>query len=149
MNTISTVSFFVEELFKSNPLVNTTSFITTEEMDSNKENIYPLVNINILNQIVEDQLIYINYDISVVEQRDITPVLNNDKMFGSNLIDNLNECSFIATKFINALRRLDNEDNINIETISDITFLKNERGNGLDGVQFTISLSIYNDISGC
>ena len=149
MNLVSKVSFFVEELFKMNPVVNTTTFIKTVDMDLNKENIYPLVNIDIQNMTVSDQLVYINYEITILEQRDISPVSNNDKMFGSNLIDNLNESSYIAIKFINAITRTDNENNINIDNISDIEFIKNERENGLDGCRFYIELSIYNNISGC
>ena len=149
MNAVSTVTFFVEELFRTNPLVNTITYSKSNEIDLNKENIYPLVNIDELNMVIDDQVIYQTYEIYILEARDITPVLNNDKLFVDNLIDNLNETTYIATKFINAVRRIGNDDCIDVDTISDIQFVKNDYGNGLDGCYFTIRLSIPNRVSAC
>ncbi len=149
MNAISKVTFYIEDLFRSNPMVNTITYSKSDEIDLNKENIYPLVNIDTLNTVIEDQVIYINYEIYILEARDFSPVLNNDKLYGSNLIDNLNECAFIATKFINTVRRIGNDDNIDTDIISDIIFVKNDRGNGLDGCYFNIRMSIPNNVSAC
>lgn len=148
MNELSIVSDFTIAKFKENPLVNTIAFEKTAEMDYNKENLYPLVNIDMVNSVVTDQEIAINYTITVVEDRDVDNELNNDKIYGSNMIDNLNECHTIAVKFINEVRKQNNEYSIEMSNLTTLTFLKLYNGN-LDGVRFSITLTIENGITSC
>lgn len=148
MNELSIVSNFTVDKFKSNPLVNTLAFEKTAEMDYNKENIYPLVNIDIVNSTVTDHEISILYTITIVQDRDIEPVLNNDKLFGSNLIDNLNECHTIAVKFINELKKQNNDFDIEMTQLSNLNFLKLYNGT-LDGVRFSMTLAIENTVTSC
>ena len=148
MNELSIVSNFTINKFKTNPLVNTISFEKTVEMDYNKENIYPLVNIDLTDSVVTDNEISLNYTITVVEDRNVEAVLNNDKQFGSNMIDNLNECHTIAVKFINELNKQNNSQGIELTQLSTIRFLKLYSGN-LDGARFNITLSIENGITAC
>lgn len=148
MNELSIVSDFTIDKFKSNPLVNTIAFEKTVEMDYNKENLYPLVNIDMTNSVVTDQEIGVNYIITIVEARDVDNELNNDKIYGSNMIDNLNECHTIAVKFINEIRKQNNDYSIEMTNLSSITFLKLYEG-VLDGVRFTMTLNIENGITSC
>jgi hypothetical protein len=148
MNELSIVSDFTIDKFKSNPLVNTIAFEKTVEMDYNKENLYPLVNIDIINSVVTDQEIGVNYIITIVEARDIDNELNNDKIYGTNMIDNLNECHTIAVKFINEIRKQNNDYSIEMTNLSSITFLKLYEG-VLDGVRFTMTLNIENGVTSC
>lgn len=148
MNELSIVSDFTINKFKSNPLVNTIAFEKTVEMDYNKENLYPLVNIDMINSVVTDQEIGVNYIITIVEARDVDNELNNDKIYGSNMIDNLNECHTIAVKFINEIRKQNNDYSIEMTNLSSITFLKLYEG-VLDGVRFTMTLNIENGVTSC
>lgn len=148
MNELSIVSDFTIDKFKSNPLVNTIAFEKTVEMDYNKENLYPLVNIDMVNSAVTDQEIGVNYTITIVEARDIDNELNNDKIYGTNMIDNLNECHTIAVKFINEIRKQNNDYSIEMTNLSSITFLKLYEG-VLDGVRFTMTLNIDNGVTSC
>ena len=148
MNELSIVSDFTIDKFKSNPLVNTIAFEKTVEMDYNKENLYPLVNIDMINSVVTDQEIGVNYIITIVEARDVDNELNNDKIYGSNMIDNLNECHTIAVKFINEIRKQNNDYSIEMTNLSSITFLKLYEG-VLDGVRFTMTLNIENGVTSC
>ena len=148
MNELSIVSDFTIDKFKSNPLVNTIAFEKTVEMDYNKENLYPLVNIDMINSVVTDQEIGVNYIITIVEARDVDNELNNDKIYGTNMIDNLNECHTIAVKFINEIRKQNNNYLIEMTNLSSITFLKLYEG-VLDGVRFTMTLNIENGVTSC
>ena len=141
MNEISKVSYFVVDKFKSNPLVNTISFEKTVEMDFNKENIYPLVNPEGENTVVK-------YILTAVQERDVNNEHNNDKLFGSNLIDNLNETHQILSKFIKEVSYQHNQYDIDVNAVTNINFLKNFRG-AVDGSQVEIELLITNDISAC
>lgn len=148
MNELSRVSEYVIERFRTNPLVYTISFEKTSEMDYNKENIYPLVNIDILNSIINEFEIIISYKISILNDRNVDSKIISDKHFGTNFIDNLNECHTIANKFINELKLSNNYLDIEVISLSNIEFIKLYNGQ-LDGLNFSISLSIDNKIDGC
>ena len=148
MNEISKVSYFVVDKFKSNPLVNTISFEKTVEMDFNKENIYPLVNIDVVFANPEGENTVVKYILTVVQERDVDNEHNNDKLFGSNLIDNLNETHQILSKFIKEVSYQHNQYDIDVNAVTNINFLKNFRG-AVDGSQVEIELLITNDISAC
>lgn len=150
MNNISKLTTYIVDQFKLSPLVNTISFEKTQEMDYNKSNIYPLVNIDIVNSTIEDNQILINYTFTIVEGRDFQDEINNDKLFGSNLVDNLNECHAIGVKFINYFTNQNNLQDIDIDLdlAPQLRFVKLKDG-ALDGVQFSMTFSMFNDISGC
>lgn len=147
MNEVSRTTDYIINAFSADTLVNTIAFEKSIEMDLNKENLYPLVNIDILSSTITNNSVNINYTISVVEARDKDNELNNDKLLGSNLIDNLNECHSIASRFISVLQAQNNDDLIEIDDLTDITFLK--LYNWLDGVRFNIRLSIPKQMPSC
>lgn len=150
MNHISRISQYIVDQFSGNPLTNTITFEKTQEMDYNKSNIYPLVNIDIINSTIIDNLINVNYTFTIVSGRDFDNKLNNDKLFGTNLIDNLNECHTIGVKFINYFTRLNNLEDIDVDisTNPELRFIKLKDG-ALDGVQFNMTFTVENDISAC
>ena len=145
MNELTLLNNFVIGRFDNNPLVNTITEVKTSDIDMNKENIYPLVNLDLIDEDpLSDSLVF-NYKITILQQRDIKPIKTNSKLLtNSNLLDNLNETNSIALDFINYLRWKNNDLVVEIQNLSRIDFLENYKGNGLDGVQFDIDLSIYN-----
>ena len=146
MTELSTVSIFLVDKFKSQPLVNTISFEKTGEVDANKNNIYPLVNIDIVDTDPIGDILTFNYVITILQQRDIDNELNNDKILNKdNMIDNLNECYAIATRCVNNIERTENDYDIEILRKSNITLLKDFNTQKLDGVRFNLSLSIQNN----
>jgi hypothetical protein len=145
MNEISLINDFVIGRFEVNPLTNTITEVPTFDIDGNKENIYPLVNLDLIEVEALTDVVVSNYKITIVQQRDIKPIKTDSKLLrDNNLIDNLNECNSIALDFVNYLRWKNNPLVIEIQNLSNFTFLKNWKGAGLDGVQFDIELSIYN-----
>lgn len=142
MNEISLLNNFIIELFSQQPLVNTITIVPTIDMDGNKENIYPLVNIDLIETDIQTDAFVVSYTITVVQQREYTPKKTNNKLMDdTNYLDNLNETHSIAAKFINYLRWQNNDLVIVAESV---TPLKKIRKNSLDGVQFDIDLSIHN-----
>lgn len=149
MNEPSKIYKFVINRFKEDELVNTVSIVDTDEMDNNNENIYPLVNIDLQTSEVLSDAIVFNFIITIVQERDVIPDKTDSKLLTDiNFIDNINETHTISTKFINNLTFKNNDENIEIDELSDLTILKDWR-TGLDGVQFEINLSIHNETSGC
>lgn len=149
MNTLSTISNKIISLLEDDILVNTISFEKTTMIDLNKENIYPIANIDITNSNVGPNIITVSYMITILQQRDVIPNSDNSKIYNGNMIDNLNECHTIGARLINQLRRMVDDDNITVSELSDLTILKKYLANELDGIQFTISLQADNNISGC
>lgn len=151
MNEISVLYDYVINEFRLNPLVNTITTVVTSELDINKENIYPLVNIDLVSSTIsypDAEMLSVNFQITVVQQRDIIPtVLDNKLLLNSNWRDNINETHSIANTFISKIMRQLNLHNINVDFVTAITFFDESYINGLDGCQFGINLTIPNTTS--
>ena len=145
MNESSLIYNWIVEQFQTNELVNTISIVPTAVIDTNKENIYPLVNVDLIDiETQTDYLIY-NFTVVIIQQRDIKPIkLDSKLMTNTNYIDNINETVSIANRFINVVEKQNNDSNIELQSLSRLKVLK-EWGTGIcDGVRFDISLSIPN-----
>ena len=145
MNETSLMYNWVIDQFQDNELVNTISIVQTSEMDINKENIYPLVNVDLIDvETQPDALIY-NFIITVIQQRDIKLIKIDSKLLtNTNYIDNINETVSISNRFTNVVEKQNNDSNIELVSVSTQRVLK-EWGKGIcDGVRFNISLSIPN-----
>lgn len=151
MNEISVLYDYVINEFRLNPLVNTITTVVTSGLDINKENIYPLVNIDLVSSTIsypDAEVLSVNFQIAVVQQRDIIPnVTDNKLLLNSNWRDNINETHSIANTFISKIMRQLNLHNINVDSVSAITFFDESYINGLDGCQFGINLTIPNTTS--
>jgi hypothetical protein len=98
MNLVQIVYDWLINHFSSSDLVNTVSILTSE-MDQNKENIYPLVNI-VLSKETDEQAIMTSFKITVIQQRDTQPTKTNNKLLNdTNYLDNVNETANITTRF--------------------------------------------------
>ena len=150
MNESSLIYNWLIEQFQSNELVNTISIVPTAVIDTNKENIYPLVNIDLIDIETESDCLTYNFNITVIQQRDIKPIKIDSKlMTNTNYIDNINETVSIANRFINVVEKQNNDSNIELQSLSRLKVLK-EWGTGIcDGVRFDISLSIPNMGTSC
>ena len=147
MNELFLLTNFLVEKFQENVLVNTISLVETKHLDNNKENIYPLVNIDYLQSETREDAIIATYLITVVQQRDIRQQKTDSKLqLDTNLIDNLGETSAIITRFLNQMRSNNFENNIQLFQNS---VSKKYHKNSLDGHQITIDLAIANLGSGC
>jgi hypothetical protein len=150
MNEISKMYEFLIGLFNQNELVNTISIVNTLDMDSNKENIYPLVNLDLRETETQDQVIVFSFRITIVQQRDIKPIKTDSKLLeNTNYVDNLNETHSILNKVINFLNRQHNYYNIEIVQQGTNRILKEWGMGNLDGVQIDIDLAIPNEGSSC
>lgn len=150
MNESSLIYDFIIAEFDANDLVNTISIVPFSEIDTNKENIYPLVNIDLIDIETESDYLTYNFNITVIQQRDIKPVKIDSKLLENiNYIDNLNETVSISNRFINVIEKQNNDSSIELQNLSRLRVLK-EWGRGIcDGVRFDISLSIPNMGTSC
>lgn len=150
MNESSLIYDFIIAEFQDNDLVNTISIVPFSEIDINKENIYPLVNIDLIDIETETDYLTYNFNITVIQQRDIKPVKIDSKLLNNtNYIDNINETVSISNRLINVIEKQNNYSSIELQNLSRLRVLK-EWGRGIcDGVRFDISLSIPNMGTSC
>jgi hypothetical protein len=148
MNELYLLTSFLIQKFGENDLVNTITMVETKDLDNNKENIYPLVNIDYLQNETRSDVIIASFLITVVLQRDIRPQKTDSKLqLDTNLIDNLGETSAIITRFLNQMRS-NNFPEYNIQLVQNSTSQEYNK-NSLDGHQITIDLAMANLGSGC
>lgn len=142
----SKVTNYIINRFQQDEMVNTISLSAIDLIDTKKENIYPLVAISFDEKDLSvDEVATYDYTITVLQQRDNRKVEKPSKLMeDENWIDNLNECDSICTRFINHIRRMEIDENINIESVSILEPLSSYGGANLDGFRFEITLAIPN-----
>lgn len=136
------LSKLIEKTFNENSLTNTITFLRGSEIDTNKVTIYPLINIEHLRYTPGESINTYEMEIHILQQRDDMPTMNPDnKRFGDNKIDNWNETSLIADKFI-----LDMKRNPEIESSpSQVEFISKAYTSLLDGVTFGLVVEVDNE----
>lgn len=150
MNEIQIIYDWLINHFTSSDLVHTVSILPTSELDQNKENIYPLVNIDFLNKETDEQAILATFKITVIQQRDTQPIKTDSKLLtDTNYLDNVNETANICTRFFNVLTGQNNDYNIELDSQTKEKPLRNWGINTCDGFQFEVTLSIPNSGKSC
>lgn len=149
MNELQKVRNHIISKLDSDALVNTITTLSDELIDTNKETIYPVVNIDYLDSDVLDDILLFSFKIIVLDQNDVYVKSTDSKLLeDTNQSDILNETFNICQSFINSFRQY-NSDSIEIQSKSTIGTIMNERLNGLSGHEFDIVLSIPNEGSVC
>lgn len=149
MNFYAVGTQFLVDLFRQDPLVNTIIFGATDERDLNKTNIFPIVHIMPGPMNIDGNRIEISFDIACVDIRDFRPASSEDKIFGDNLIDSLNQSAAILVKAVNKVRLKHNPHNIIIESLTSAQPIIFEDKNLLDGFEISVVLSIQNTVKVC
>jgi len=146
---INSVLDYTVSVFNAMPLVNTIILKDDDVIDVEKENIYPLVSINLQPSPAPDYYFRkYNLEIGIYNQRDDRKIATPSKLLtDTNYVDNIAICDTIANNFVMELMKSHNEFNIllNDGDVSDFEFIRKEERNRLDGVKFRISLLIKNN----
>lgn len=149
MNELQKVRNHIISKFNSDALVNTITTVSDELIDTNKETIYPVVNIDYIDSDIQEDVILFSYHITILDQNDVYVKSTDSKLLeDTNQSDILNETFNIAQSFINSFRQYNNDD-VEIFSKTNVTSIMNERLNGLRGHEFDIILSIPNEGSIC
>lgn len=145
---LNKVHNYIIARFEEDELVHTITFNDTFVVDTQKENIYPIVAIN-LNSISEDLANALNlysFRIVCLQKRNIQGIITPSKLMDdTNLIDNLAETENILQRFTNYISRLEIEEKINIYEKGNLKPLYNYAGSGLDGFEVNITISYPNN----
>ena len=93
MNQYTEILMYLKQLAEQDIFVNTVKQGEISELDIEKQNIYPLVNIAVTGAgFTNGQTMTFNIDLRCLAQRDINKEVVNDKFWkNDNEVDNLNE----------------------------------------------------------
>jgi len=150
-NQLSVLLNHIVSVFEADPLVNTILFVDDDTLDNEKENIYPLVSLQLLpSPKPEQDLRAYTFAIEVLNQRDDIKAATTSKlMTDTNYIDNVGITDSIANNFVMEILKTHNDFDINIDedSITDFEPVKKDERNCLDGWKFECTFTIHqNDI---
>jgi predicted nucleic-acid-binding protein len=149
MNELNKINTYLISWFQADELVNTVTTLTDDLIDTNKETIYPLVNLEYINTDVLEDVVLVLYRIKCMDQEDVYTTPTDSKLLiNTNHQDIMNETFNVCQSFINSFRQY-NDDNIEIQNKTVLTPIKFEKLNGLSGHSFDIVLSIPNIGTSC
>lgn len=140
---------YVVGYFQAHPLINTVTTITPDLIDTNHDTIYPLVNIDLELESIDNDVIVFNANIHVLDQLDeYTRTTNNKLLTDTNTIDIDNEMFSVCQDFINSFRQY-NAPGIELVGVSETNTIRREYLNVLNGFTFVATLSIPNEGASC
>ena len=144
-NQISQLLTHVVSVFDAMPLVNTIVFKDDDVLDTEKENVYPLVNIVLLSSPapVED-LREFRLGFEILNQRDDIKKSTPSKLLSDiNYIDNIGITDTIGNDFVMEVLKTHNDLDINITEVSEFVPVRKDERNNLDGVKFEVLFSMH------
>ena len=135
---------FIVEKFEAMPLVNTIVFKDDDVLDVEKENIYPLVSLVLLESIKETDNIQTRMSFEILNQRDVTNKPTPSKLMSDvNYIDNIGICDSIGNNFVMEIWKSHNDLDINVLEYTPFEYVKKDERNNLDGVKFEVTFSMH------
>jgi hypothetical protein len=149
MTNYAIVSKYLTDLFQEDSLVNTVIFGEVNDRELNKADIFPLV--HIMPRVVQPNggVITLSYDIAVVGVRTVPDHFQTQKIFGDNLIDNLNESYQILVNAYSKMYTLDNDYGIDMLSADAMQPIVLTGQTLLDGFEQGFVLQIKNEYVSC
>lgn len=146
-NKASILLNFVVDTFNANSLVKTIVFKDDDVLDVEKENIYPLVSIQLLPSPApfEDHREF-RLGFEILNQRDDRKVATPSKLMSdTNYIDNVGICDSIGNNFLMEILKTHNDFDINIieDSVSEFEPVRKDERNCLDGIKFEATFSMH------
>ena len=146
-NKVSQLLTHIVSIYDAMPLVNTIVFKDDDVIDVEKENVYPLVSIQLLLSPApfDDHREFV-LRFEILNQRDDTKVATPSKLMSdTNYIDNIGICDSIANNFVMEVLKTHNDLDINIidDGVSEFELIRKDERNCLDGVRFEVTFSMH------
>lgn len=140
----------IKQRLLNNVNVNTVIEARDGDKDLYKKNIYPLAVVNPTSaDFSNSRVTFFTFEVAVLDQRDISKEPGDKYNGNDNYIDNLNITSAIINDLVNYLRLQNNDDLIELVSVTDANKVEMSGYNLLDGFYITIKLSIPNTQNYC
>lgn len=129
----------------NNVNVNTVIEARDGDKDLYKKNIYPLAVVNPTSaDFSNSRVTFFTFEVAVLDQRDISKEPGDKYNGNDNYVDNLNITSAIINDLVNYLRLQNNDDLIELVSVTDANKVEMSGYNLLDGWFITLKLSVPN-----
>ena len=126
-----------------------TIFRSSDDLDTEKKNIYSLANVNILSANFESK--QITFEVTYMSQRDDVKTTITNKLLGNdNIVDNIQIAHSVLNNLVKKLRLLNNDFNIGFVSSTEPNIFFKADLNGMDGMSIDIVLDYPdNDTNVC
>ena len=151
LNQFTELLYYIKELAEADPLVNSVRKEGRLNLDTKKDNIYPLVDIFIGSGTFPSAgVVRLNVQIVCVNERITNKEVDGDPFWGQdNEVDNMNECLEIINRIWSTMFRDFKKRKIVASNSPTITAIYESFGNVLDGWQINFDVDLPNGISLC
>ena len=137
----------IVSIYDAMPLVNTIVFKDDDVLDVEKENVYPLVSIQLLTSPAPfDDRREFRLGFEILNQRDDRKTATHSKLMSdTNYIDNVGICDSIGNDFLMEILKTHNDFDINVveDSVSEFEPVKKDERNHLDGIKFEATFSMH------
>lgn len=134
----------LEEWINEDGLTNSIGYQKTESLDDNKTTIYPFLNMDFISVRPNYSVLDYNIMVTILEKRQNDGKLTADvKTDFKNYDDNINDTFVIANMLISNIYKSEELESL---VAPDVLFLKSFGVSDLDGVQFSLTLRVNNDL---
>ena len=146
MNQYTQILYYLKELAERDGFVNTVKQGEISELDIEKTNIFPLVNIAVTGGgFTNGSTITFNVDLRCLSIRDINKEVVNDKFWkNDNEVDNLNETLAVLNRMWTTMYRDFDENNITASENPSLEPIIYDEKNILDGWVLTFTIEVQN-----
>lgn len=146
MNQYTQILYYLKELAERDGFVNTVKQGEISELDIEKTNIFPLVNIAVTGGgFTNGSTITFNIDLRCLTIRDINKEVVNDKFWkNDNEVDNLNETLAVLNRMWTTMYRDFDENNITASENPSLEPIIYDEKNILDGWVLTFTIEVPN-----
>ena len=133
----------IKDFLESDPLVTTIVNIDTEDFDDEKQNIYPIVDVQCEDAPLSLSSIDFTFQITALDIRDISKKTSTSKWVGNdNKHDNLNTTLAIVNRLYKSIKKMGEEFTIVNDPVAVPIVYKNK--NLLDGFQISLVIRTPN-----
>lgn len=144
------VSDFIKDSLLDDVNVNTVTYGEIEDVDLNKQEIYPLSHVNIPNATVLENALQFNITVIAMDVVDESKEAVEDRYVGNdNEQDVLNTQCMVLAKLVSKIRRNRNLDGFELVNDPTLEAFTDRFGNKVSGWVLSMDLQIPNDIYLC
>lgn len=148
MNTYNELIKYLKTTFEADSMVSTVTTDGYNDMDNWRKNVYPIVDINVLNEPFTENTAISRYnvEITVADIRDVNKEEVNDKFWrNDNRHDNWNTTHKILKTARGKVKTDNNDSGIELVTATPAERLIFVKENALDGWQQTWTIDVDDD----
>lgn len=137
---------YVRSLADADPFVSTVTQGITEDIDLDKGNILPLLNIELFSPTFPNGTVTFQLEITCLQLRDINKTIDEDKFWlQDNKTDNFNETLAVINVLVGKMKKDFGDTNISIDEAPAAEKLEEWGKNLLDGWVLTTTVTMPNN----